>query len=172
MWNLLFLNRCIPGAVGAIQRHKLPYKTTELKLFKILKMGNIKMKKTSVISLVVISIIITLFALVNTQPTLATKLDKQSPQSVVVVFTAVGCTAANCSGSYCIGGGEYHSVTSCQFKEVLEPGTYSICFTCTYNRICTKTFVVNDDGSATQYVTLETRDRNGEACNCTNSKKK
>jgi hypothetical protein len=130
------------------------------------------MKKTSVISLVVISIIITLFALVNTQPTLATKLDNSSPQSVTVIFTADGCNTANCSGGYCIDGGTYHSVTSCQFKEVLEPGTHTICFTCSINRICTLTFVVSDQ-SLVQYVTLKTKENNtGEACNCTDSKKK
>ncbi|MBI5403357.1 MAG: hypothetical protein HY959_08130 [Ignavibacteriae bacterium] len=129
------------------------------------------MKKTSVISLVVISVLLFIFALINSQPTLATKTDTQTPQSVIVEFTAIGCNSANCSGGYCINGGTLHTVTSCQFKEVLEPGTYTICFTCTYNRICTLTFTV--DGSVeTQYVTLKTRDANGEACDCSNSKKK
>jgi hypothetical protein len=130
------------------------------------------MKKTSVISLMVIGIVITLFALINTQPTLATKLDKQSPQLVGVEFTIVGCSSTNCNASYCINGGTLYTTNSCQFKLELEPGTYSICLSCAYNRICTQTFVVNDDGSATQYVTLKTRDRNGEACLCSDSKKK
>ena len=130
------------------------------------------MKKTSVISLVVISIIITLFALVNTQPTLATKLDNSSPQLVGVVFNIVGCNSANCSASYCINGGPLQTTNSCEFKLELAPGTYSICLTCAINRICIQTFVVNDDGSVTQYVTLKTKENSGQACLCTESKKK
>lgn len=129
------------------------------------------MKKTSVISLIIISAVIAIFALVNAQPSLATKTDDASPQSIKVIFTAAGCNSANCSGGYCINGGEYHPVSSCEFKEVLEPGTYTICFTCAINRICTMTFTVTD-ASLVQYVSLKTRDANGEACDCTNSKKK
>lgn len=129
------------------------------------------MKKTSVISLIIISAVIVIFALINAQPTLATKLDKQSPQFVVVVFNIVGCNSANCSASYCINGGPLQTTNSCEFKLKLAPGTYSICLTCAINRICIQTFVVNDDGSVTQYVTLKTKENSGQACLCSDSKK-
>jgi len=128
------------------------------------------MKKTSIISIIIFIVTIVSFALINANNTQATKINKKSPQTVVVEFTVTGCD--NCNIGYCINGGELHTVSSCQFKEVLEPGTYAICLSCSYNKICTQSFVVSDDGSETQYITLTVRPRNGEACACSSSKKK
>ena len=128
------------------------------------------MKKITLLSSVIFVIALISFAFVNTQNTLATKTKMTSPQGVSVQFTVKGC--ANCNVGYCINGGQQKTSSNCTFIEVLPAGNYTICVMCAYGRIGDASFVVTEDGTAFMYVDVKTHNANGEACICSDSKKK
>jgi len=125
------------------------------------------MKKTSIISIIILIIAIVSFALINTQNSQASKSDILTPKTVIINIH--GCD--NCNNvAYCLNN-MWNYVNSCQIELQLEPGNYSICIGCSYQKSAVAIFTVVDDGSGDiQYV--DVRVTSGTACICDMTKKK